>query len=114
MSDIATEIAHDSAVYKTLLESTKAIPWKIDWKTMTFAYIGPQIEHLLGWTQDSWISADDWANRMHPEDREWVIFSAPRTASGRFIMPGGPRVDDFKGPEDREWAISKARRSASG
>lgn len=38
----------DSAVYKTLLESTKAIPWKIDWKTMTFAYIGPQIEPLLG------------------------------------------------------------------
>ena len=37
----------DSAVYKTLLESTKAIPWKIDWKTMTFAYIGPQIEPLL-------------------------------------------------------------------
>ena len=54
----------DQAVYKTLLESTQAIPWKIDWKTMTFAYIGPQIEHLLGWTQDSWISADDWANRM--------------------------------------------------
>ena len=37
----------DAATYKTLLESTKAIPWKIDWATMTFAYIGPQIEALL-------------------------------------------------------------------
>jgi diguanylate cyclase (GGDEF)-like protein/PAS domain S-box-containing protein len=63
----------DSAVYKTLLESTKAIPWKIDWATMQFAYIGPQIEALLGWSPDSWKSANDWAERMHPEDREWVV-----------------------------------------
>lgn len=65
--------ATDQAVYKTLLESTKAIPWKIDWKTMTFAYIGPQIESLLGWSQASWVSAEDWATRMHPDDREKVV-----------------------------------------
>lgn len=63
----------DGAVYKTLLESTKAIPWKIDWSTMTFAYIGPQIEALLGWTPESWKSAQDWAERMHPDDRQWVV-----------------------------------------
>jgi diguanylate cyclase (GGDEF)-like protein/PAS domain S-box-containing protein len=63
----------DSAVYKTLLESTKAIPWKIDWATMQFAYIGPQIEALLGWTPASWVTVGDWASRMHPEDREWVV-----------------------------------------
>jgi diguanylate cyclase (GGDEF)-like protein/PAS domain S-box-containing protein len=63
----------DGAVYKTLLESTKAIPWKIDWSTMRFAYIGPQIEELLGWSPDSWISVQDWADRMHPEDRQKVV-----------------------------------------
>jgi hypothetical protein len=36
----------EDAVYRTLLESTRAIPWKIDWSTMRFAYIGPQIESL--------------------------------------------------------------------
>ena len=77
MSDQATQpapkIQVDSAVYQTLLESTKAIPWKIDWKTMQFAYIGPQIETLLGWQQASWKNADDWAQRMHPEDREKTV-----------------------------------------
>lgn len=63
----------DDAVYKTLLESTKAIPWKIDWKTMTFAYIGPQIEELLGWEPASWVSANDWATRIHEEDRDHVV-----------------------------------------
>jgi diguanylate cyclase (GGDEF)-like protein/PAS domain S-box-containing protein len=60
-------------VYKTLLESTKAIPWKIDWDTMKFAYIGPQIEELLGWTPESWMTVQDWAERMHPDDRKWVV-----------------------------------------
>lgn len=74
---------NDSEVYKTLLESTKAIPWKIDWATMTFAYIGPQIETLLGWPQGSWLSANDWAERMHPEDREWVVnFCVAQSQSG--------------------------------
>lgn len=63
----------DSTFYKTLLESTKAIPWQIDWKTMRFSYIGPQIQTLLGWAPESWVSADDWAARMHPEDRERVV-----------------------------------------
>jgi diguanylate cyclase (GGDEF)-like protein/PAS domain S-box-containing protein len=63
----------DDAVYKTLLESTKAIPWKIDWATMKFAYIGPQIEQLLGWTPESWQTVEDWAARMHPDDRQWVV-----------------------------------------
>ena len=63
----------DSDVYKTLLESTKAIPWRIDWQTMTFNYIGPQIETLLGWPPQSWVSVDDWVERMHPDDREYVV-----------------------------------------
>ncbi len=66
-------IESDPDVYKTLLESTKAIPWKIDWKTLNFTYIGPQIETLLGWNRSSWRTVDDWAERMHPEDRARVV-----------------------------------------
>ena len=63
----------DPAVYKTLLESTKAIPWKIEWPTMRFSYIGPQIEEVLGWTPESWVSAQDWAERIHPKERQHVV-----------------------------------------
>ena len=73
MVDIDNRMAPGSAVYKTLLESTKAIPWKIDWDSKQFAYIGPQIEALLGWAPSSWESVGDWASRMHPADREWVV-----------------------------------------
>lgn len=63
----------EDTVYKTLLESTKAIPWRIEWNTQRFTYIGPQIEQLLGWPRDSWQGVNDWAERMHPEDRERVL-----------------------------------------
>ncbi len=73
MTRNANDTEIDSTVYKTLLESTRAIPWKIDWATMQFAYIGPQIENLLGWSPASWVSVEDWAARMHPDDRERVV-----------------------------------------
>src|SRR5579859_2946610 len=63
----------DEAVYRTLLESTRAIPWKIDWASQKFAYVGPQIQQLLGWTPESWATVQDWVDRMHPEDRQWVV-----------------------------------------
>ncbi len=100
MTDSAKSGEIDSAVYKTLLESTKAIPWKIDWRTMRFAYIGPQIEGLLGWSPASWASVEDWAARIHPEDRERVVnFCVAQSKAGtdheadyRALTPDGDHV----------------------
>ncbi|MGJ9416205.1 diguanylate cyclase [Massilia sp. CMS3.1] len=63
----------DPGVYRTLLESTKAIPWRIDWASMRFTYIGPQIETLLGWSQSSWQTVNDWAERIHEDDRQRTV-----------------------------------------
>lgn len=63
----------DPGVYRTLLESTKAIPWRIDWATMRFTYIGPQIEELLGWSPSSWVSVNDWADRIHEDERQKTV-----------------------------------------
>lgn len=83
MSDMRQSIEPDSDVYKTLLESTKAIPWKLNWKTMQFDYIGPQIEQLLGWSPESWATVNDWAERMHPDDQKWVVdFCVSQSKSG--------------------------------
>lgn len=71
--DDERDLQSDSAVYRTLLESTKAIPWKVDWASKRFTYIGPQIEALLGWQPESWITIEDWAARMHPDDRDYVV-----------------------------------------
>ena len=78
LSTFSQEASHpvscdDPGVYRTLLESTSAIPWRIDWATMRFTYIGPQIEQLLGWSPSSWLSVNDWAERIHEEDRQRTV-----------------------------------------
>ena len=66
------ELDHHS-FYRTLLESTRAIPWCINWATKEFSYIGPQIEEVLGWPTNSWKTVNDWAERIHPGDREFSV-----------------------------------------
>jgi diguanylate cyclase (GGDEF)-like protein/PAS domain S-box-containing protein len=90
----------DPGVYRTLLESTRAIPWRIDWATMAFTYIGPQIEELLGWKQSSWLSVNDWAERIHEEDRQKTVdFCVAQSQNGvdheadyRALTPDGDYV----------------------
>lgn len=74
---------NDSEIYRTLLESTRAIPWQIDWKTSEFRYIGPQIEPLLGWAAGSWKMASDWIDRIHPDDRDEIVqYCMSQSANG--------------------------------
>lgn len=90
----------DPGVYRTLLESTKAIPWRIDWASMRFTYIGPQIEALLGWSPSSWQTVNDWADRIHIEDREQTVnFCVAQSQEGvdheadyRALTPDGDHV----------------------
>jgi diguanylate cyclase (GGDEF)-like protein/PAS domain S-box-containing protein len=90
----------DPGVYRTLLESTKAIPWRIDWASMRFTYIGPQIEALLGWSPSSWQTVNDWAERIHVEDRDKTVnFCVAQSQEGvdheadyRALTPDGDYV----------------------
>lgn len=84
MTELINTIVNDPSVYKSLLESTKAIPWKIDWQTMKFTYIGPQIEDLLGWSPDSWVTVEDWASRIHADDRDSIVnFCVAQSQAGQ-------------------------------
>lgn len=91
---------HDAAFYRTLLESTKAIPWRIDWDSKCFTYIGPQIEQLLGWSPSSWVTVQDWADRIHESEREKIVnFCVSQSLSGvdheadyRALTPDGDYV----------------------
>ncbi|WP_087023123.1 sensor domain-containing diguanylate cyclase [Thaumasiovibrio subtropicus] len=59
--------------YRKLLESTRAIPWRMEWPSLRYTYMGPQIDGLLGWPASSWDSINDWIDRIHHKDRERVV-----------------------------------------
>jgi len=82
MKRIPENIAAEIALYKSLLESTKVIPWKVDWVTKQFDYLGPQIEITLGWSCKSWATVEDWTSRLHVRDKKRVLgFYSPETLS---------------------------------
>ncbi len=58
--------------YKELVEFTDAVHWELDFKTLRFNYISPQVEKLLGYPASSWIDFDFWADHLHPDDKEWA------------------------------------------
>lgn len=49
----------------------------------TFA-IGPQIQAILGYSQEQWMGdADLWVDRIHPEDRDRVVEACDRANEAR-------------------------------
>jgi PAS domain S-box-containing protein len=67
------------AMYRALVERLPAITYTEaldDGRTLS---ISPQVEALLGYTQDEWMEDSLlWVGLMHPEDRDRVIESCDR------------------------------------
>lgn len=59
--------------YRTLLETTHAVPWEADAGTFQFRYVGPQAVALLGYPLTAWYSQDFWMAHLHPDDREEAV-----------------------------------------
>jgi len=66
----ALEESH--ARYKALAESTHAITWEFDIATDHWTYVSPFAKRILGYAPEEWKDLAWWAERIHPEDREWV------------------------------------------
>ena len=58
--------------YRELVEFTDAVHWELDFKTLRFNYISPQVEKLLGYPAADWTDFDFWADHLHPDDSKWA------------------------------------------
>lgn len=57
-----------------LIENVDGIFWEADVQTLDFLYVSPQIEEVLGYSRDEWLSTPDfWRSKVHPSDRETII-----------------------------------------
>ncbi|MEG3637877.1 hybrid sensor histidine kinase/response regulator [Magnetococcus sp. PR-3] len=56
--------------YRTLVEFTNTIPWRMDLASGQFTYMGAQVEVVLGYPAESWVDMESWKSRIHPEDQE--------------------------------------------
>ena len=57
-----------------LLENLDAVVWERDPETLAFTYVGGRAEAILGFPADEWTAGPGfYAERIHPEDRDWVL-----------------------------------------
>ena len=56
--------------FRSLLETTSAIPWELDLSTWLFTYVGPQIEKVTGFKPEEWYAENFWVEHLHPDDKE--------------------------------------------
>ena len=61
--------------FRLLVETTNVVPWEADLKTGRFFYVGPQAVPFLGFAIEEWMGENFWVDRLHPEDREWVLIT---------------------------------------
>ena len=59
--------------YRTLVETTTAIPWELDAKTMLFTYVGPQAVKVLGYPVEDWYKKGFWEDHIYEEDKEQAV-----------------------------------------
>ena len=67
--------------YRTLVEQLPAITYVVEFRAEgnRTVYISPQVEALLGFTPEEWLSDPElWIRRLHPEDRERVLAEVER------------------------------------
>ncbi len=56
-----------------LLDSINGIPWRMNFKTMEFTYIGEQVVHITGYKPEEWPNLKEWSAAIHPDDREGAV-----------------------------------------
>ncbi|MCP3941658.1 MAG: response regulator [Desulfobacteraceae bacterium] len=71
-------------LYKSLLESSKAVTYEVDLDSLEFTYISPQIFEITGYPANVWKDFDFWANTLHSDDRKFCVnFCMTETQKGR-------------------------------
>ena len=68
----ADRLAASEKKYRDLAESVGAVLWEYDILSDRWTYVAPQVKDLLGYEPAEWFDLKFWADRIHPEDRNWA------------------------------------------
>ncbi|RZJ32006.1 MAG: PAS domain S-box protein [Flavobacterium sp.] len=59
---------------ESLVNTIDGIVWECDYKTFEFTYVNKKAEEISGYPVSEWLNDPEfWANKIHPDDREWAL-----------------------------------------
>jgi PAS domain S-box-containing protein len=86
-------LRESEAKYRTLVERIPAIIYtaRMD-ETKTRLYVSPQVERILGFTQDEYLANPElWRELLHPDDRQRILGE-----SEYFYATGEPFISEYR------------------
>jgi PAS domain S-box-containing protein len=96
VKDRILELEASREQYRSLVETTKAVPWELDHVNARFTYMGPQIEAVLGVPAAACLAPGFLETCLHPDDKQRALDAvaavAQQTSSeleARFRRPDG-------------------------
>jgi len=72
LADTSQSLAASLERYRTLVETTNAVPWEIDAVTTAWRYLSPQAERIFGYSADKLLSRPFSWEAVHDADRDRV------------------------------------------
>ncbi len=63
-----------------LLDNLDGLVWAVELPSKRFLYVNDKAEEMLGYAAEKWLSSPSfWSDRVHPDDRDWVLESYDRS-----------------------------------
>jgi PAS domain S-box-containing protein len=78
------ELSNQTEQYRSLVESSSAIPWEVDIASFCFTFVGKQAETILGYPVEEWYEDGFWLNHIHTDDQDFAMsFCKTETSQSR-------------------------------
>src|SRR5262249_56298829 len=69
VSERTRELEASREQFRSLVETTRAIPWQMKMPERQFTYVGPQAAELLGCPAERWTEPGFLTERLHPDEQ---------------------------------------------
>jgi PAS domain S-box-containing protein len=95
--DRTRELEASREQFRSLLETTQAVPCELDASTLEIRYIGPQLSRMLGYTDDLPLTGDVLGERVHADDLGLLMAAFRRSADGEGTLHVDYRMQALDG-----------------
>ena len=91
-----TALRESEARFRQFAEHSTDMLWIMNAETLEMEYVSPAFERVWGWSPEIFHHRDQWAETVHPEDRERALQATERVLRGdtvveeyRIVRPDG-------------------------
>ena len=85
-----TDLRESEARFRQFAEHSTDMLWIMNAETLQMEYVSPAFERVWGWSAEMFRHREQWAETLHPDDRERALQATDRVLRRRHCCRGVP------------------------